>query len=99
MSQPATSSLRDNHKRGSFADYLAENIGEKSNLSFVSAYHGSDMRPCDALLEKSIAAIARSFQKRVATGMQSGRDFVLPTQSEQVRTEDDFELVTWVVIR
>jgi hypothetical protein len=99
MSQPATSSLRDNHKRGSVADYLAGNIGEKSNLSFVSAYHGSDMRPYDALLQKSIAAIARSFQKRVATGMQSGRDFVLPTQSEQVWTEGDFERVTWVVIR
>jgi hypothetical protein len=61
--------------------------------------HGSDMRQYDALLQKSIAAIARSFQKRVATGMQSGRDFVLPTQREQARTEDDFELVTWVVIR
>lgn len=99
MSQPATSSLRDNQKRGSVADYLAENIGEKSNLPFVSAYHGSDMRPYDALLQKSLAAIARSFQKRVATGMQSGRNYILPTQSEQARTEDDFERVTWVVIR
>jgi hypothetical protein len=61
--------------------------------------HGSDMQVYDALLQKAIAAIARSFHKRVATGMQSVRDFVLPTQGEQVRNEDDFELITWTVIR
>lgn len=55
--------------------------------------HGSNMSQYDALLQKAIAAIARSFRKRVATGMQSGRDFVLPTRGEQVRDEEDFELI------
>jgi len=61
--------------------------------------HGKDMNNYNGLLDKAIAAIARSFQKRVASGMQSGRDFVLPNRGEQVNDADDFELITWVVIR
>lgn len=61
--------------------------------------HGAEMSAYDELLRKAIAAIARSFQKRVASGMQQGRDFVIPSQQEQVRGGEDFELITWVVIR
>lgn len=33
-----TSNIRDNHKRGSIADYLKSNIKAGDKLSFVSAY-------------------------------------------------------------
>jgi SNF2 family DNA or RNA helicase len=61
--------------------------------------HGQDMSSYNRLLNKAVAAIARSFQKRVASGLQTGRDFVIPAQEQQVRDEEDFELITWVVIR
>lgn len=61
--------------------------------------HGQDMASHNRLLNKAVSAIARSFQKRVASGLQNGRDFVIPAQEQQVRDEEDFELITWVVIR
>ena len=44
-------------------------------------------------------SIVRTFQKRTAGGLQSGRDFVIPDKPRQVSGADDFELVTWLVIR
>ena len=51
------------------------------------------------LLTAAVASIARTFQKRVAAGLQSGRDFVIPNQQDQANDPTDFELVTWLVIK
>jgi len=51
------------------------------------------------LLQAAVDSIARTFQKRVAAGLQSGRDFVIPNQSEQARETTDFELITWLVVK
>ena len=51
------------------------------------------------LMGKAINAIVRTFQKRTAAGLQSGRDFVIPDKREQATESSDFELVTWLVIR
>jgi REP element-mobilizing transposase RayT len=61
--------------------------------------HGRDMRHYDTLLAKAVASIAAAFRKRVAAGLQSGRDFVIPDQAEQVKDDGDFELITWLVIK
>ena len=61
--------------------------------------HGRDMRQYDALLGKAIASIAAAFRKRVAAGLQSGRDFIIPDQTEQAKDDQDFELITWLVIK
>jgi hypothetical protein len=45
------------------------------------------------------ASIAKTFQKRVAAGLQSGRDFAIPDQREQASEITDFELTTWLVIK
>lgn len=34
-----------------------------------------------------------------AAGIQSGRDFVIPDKKQQVSGVEDFELVTWLVIK
>jgi SNF2 family DNA or RNA helicase len=60
--------------------------------------NGEDMSFYDGLLEKAVRSIVATFRKRVATGLQTGRSFVVPTQEEQADETTDFELVTWLVI-
>ncbi len=45
------------------------------------------------------ASIARTLQKRVAAGLQSGRDFVVPDHREQAGETTDFGRITWLVIK
>ena len=61
--------------------------------------NGTDMSRYNKLLDAAVESIARTFQKRVASGLQSGRDFVIPNQQEQAREATDFELITWLVIK
>ncbi len=61
--------------------------------------NGADMSKYDQLLKKALDSVARTFQKRTAAGLQSGRDFVIPDKKQQASRHDDFELVTWLVIK
>jgi len=59
---------------------------------------GAKMDKYSNLLAKTINAIVRTFQKRTAAGLQSGRNFVIPDKTEQATESADFELITWLVI-
>ena len=61
--------------------------------------NGSDMSKYNKLLGKAVDSVVRTFQKRTAAGLQSGRDFVIPDKNKQASKADDFELVTWLVIK
>jgi ERCC4-related helicase len=61
--------------------------------------HGRNMEVYNNLLEKAVKSITATFKKRLAVGLQGGRDFVLPDQSAQVKDDTDFELITWLVIK
>ena len=61
--------------------------------------HGRRMDRYNELLAKAIKSIADILQKRIATGLQSGRDFVIPDQQQQAKDDNDFELITWLVIK
>ncbi len=61
--------------------------------------NGADMAGYSELLSKSVNAIVAAYRKRAASGLQSGRDFILPNQEEQIHENDDFDLVTWLVIK
>jgi SNF2 family DNA or RNA helicase len=61
--------------------------------------NGADMRAYSALLQKAVDSIVATFRRRVAAGLQSGRDFVIPERSAQANDSADFELVTWLVIK
>ncbi len=60
--------------------------------------NGEDMSFYDGLLEKAVRSIVATYRKRVTTGLQTGRSFIIPTQKEQAGETTDFELVTWLVI-
>jgi hypothetical protein len=63
------------------------------------AAHLGVMSRYNKLLTAAVASIAKTFQKRVAAGLQSGRDFVIPNQQDQAKDTTDFDLVTWLVIK
>jgi len=59
---------------------------------------GRNMDRYTDLLSRAIRSIAQTYRRRVATGLQSSRDFVIPDRKEQANGTDDFDLVTWLVI-
>ncbi|MFA5187393.1 MAG: helicase-related protein [Patescibacteria group bacterium] len=72
---------------------------ELCNLFDHETKNGSDMRAYSDLLQKAVDSIVATFRRRVAAGLQNGRDFVIPDRSEQAKDNSDFELVTWLVIK
>jgi hypothetical protein len=46
-----------------------------------------------------VDSLAATFRHRAASGLLSGRGFVLPNAHEQVHEKTDLELVTWLVIK
>jgi len=77
----------------------AEADGQLCNLFDQQTNNGNDMKAYDELLQKAVDSLAATFRKRAASGLQSGRGFVLPNAKEQVHEKTDLELVTWLVIR
>ncbi len=77
----------------------AEAYGQLCNLFDQETNHGRDMKAYDTLLQKAVDSLAVTFRKRAASGLQSGRGFVLPNAQEQVHEKTDLELVTWLVIK
>jgi hypothetical protein len=61
--------------------------------------NGADMKLYNDLLAAAVDSIAKTFQKRVVAGLQSGRSFVIPNWPEQPGESGDFELITWLVIK
>jgi superfamily II DNA or RNA helicase len=61
--------------------------------------NGSDMSRYSDLLEKAVQEISRTFKKRTVGALLSGRGGRLVPQSQQINGADDFELVTWLVIK
>ena len=57
------------------------------------------MQVYDALVQKAVDSLAATFRKRAASGLQSGRSFILPNVQEQVHEKTNLELVTWLVIK
>ena len=61
--------------------------------------HGNDMSRYDNFLEKAVLAITQTFRKRNIGGLLSGRDGKLVGKSKQIGGSEDFELITWLVIK
>lgn len=60
---------------------------------------GRNMALYNGLLERAVESIAATFVKRVTSGLQSARSFVIPNRDQQANATTDFELVTWLVIK
>jgi len=69
------------------------------NLFDQETGNGSDMGLYSGLLQKAVESIVATFHRRVAAGLQSGRDFVIPERTQQANGNEDFDLITWLVIK
>ncbi len=60
---------------------------------------GQNMKPYSDLLESAIMAIRQVFTRRAATRITTSRDALLIPQEKTVKEMDQFELVTWLVLK
>jgi hypothetical protein len=61
--------------------------------------NGADMGRYNELIEKAATAIATLFRKRAGVKLTSDRSALLIPDSQQASSPDDFDLVTWLVIK
>ena len=61
--------------------------------------NGSDMTKYTDLLEKAVAEIMTSFKKRSAMKLTTSRNAVLIKKDKQASSFNDFELITWLIIK
>ena len=50
------------------------------------------------LLYSAIAKIKEKFEAKVSSGLFTNRNFVIPNKENQINDDNDFELITWLVI-
>jgi len=72
---------------------------ELCNIFDQETANGTRTTLYDKLLQKAVDSIVATFRKRMATGLQTGRGFIIPNQEDQASETTDFELVTWLVIK
>ena len=60
---------------------------------------GSDMKVYNDLLEQALEKISHTYQNRVIRNLMSDPSAVFPKNSEQINSNNDFDLVTWLVIK
>ena len=60
--------------------------------------NGRNMQKYNGLLDKVIKAVGRQFERQSASVLTE-RGGVMPTTSEKPRVAEDFELITWLIIK
>jgi superfamily II DNA or RNA helicase/alpha-D-ribose 1-methylphosphonate 5-triphosphate synthase subunit PhnG len=61
--------------------------------------HGQDMSAYSSLLDQAVAAIVAQFGRKNAANLFSGRGGKLMDAGKTVKSNNDFELITWLVIK
>lgn len=61
--------------------------------------HGQDMSRYSGLLDKAVAAIVAQFGRKNAGNLFSGRGGKLADAAKQIKQANDFDLITWLVIK
>jgi len=60
--------------------------------------HGKNMQVYTDLLAKAVKGIESAFKRRTVSNLLSNRGAILPTRSQQISEQTDFELITWLII-
>lgn len=61
--------------------------------------NGEDMDKYSDLLKKAVNEIVHIFKKKSFVKLTTGREVVLIPQSQQIKELNDFELITWLILR
>jgi SNF2 family DNA or RNA helicase len=73
-------------------------IAELHDLFDARTKNGIDMSHENRLLDRAVESIKATFGKRAASALFSGRDGRLPSSSETPTSQENLELVTWLII-
>ena len=76
-----------------------EPIAELCELFNNETENGKDMSKQTGLLNKAVNDIVRRFEKRNLGNLFSGRDGKILASNVKIKGSNDFELVTWLVIK
>jgi hypothetical protein len=76
-----------------------EAFGQLCELFNSETKHGTRMEPYAELLKKAVDEIIRVFHKRQYQRLTTDRAGLIVPQSKQVNEMNNFELVTWLVVR
>ena len=72
---------------------------ELCDLFDTETNNGSDMSKYNDLIQKAIKQIVRVFKKRNFSKLTNSRDAKIIPKSQSVDDMDDFELITWLIIK
>lgn len=72
---------------------------EELCIVFDKEINEDGMAKCDLLLQKSIEEITKSYQDTLFKNVFHRKGGILPKESEQIKGDDDFELITWLIIK
>ncbi len=76
-----------------------EPFADLCKLFDEQTHHGQDMSAYSALLDKAVAAIVSQFSRKNAANLFAGRGGKLMDAGKAVKSNSDFELITWLVIQ
>ena len=76
-----------------------EHYAALCKLFDVETRHGQDMAAYSKLLDQTVAAIVAQFARKNAANLFAGRGGKLMDASHTVKSNGDFELITWLVIK
>jgi SNF2 family DNA or RNA helicase len=77
----------------------AQPYADLCKLFDVETAHGQDMSTYSALLSKSVNAIVAQFSRKNAANLFTGRGGKLTDANHAVKGNNDFELITWLIIK
>ena len=77
----------------------SEPYADLCKLFDAQTRHGQDMSAYSALLDNAVAAIVAQFARKNAANLFTGRGGKLLDANKAVKTNNDFELITWLVIK
>ncbi|MBU3110175.1 helicase-related protein [Clostridium lacusfryxellense] len=74
-------------------------IDELCDLFNKETNQGTDVDNYTLLLKNAVSEIGRIFRKRSLKALQSTRNAVLISKENQINNANDFELITWLIIK
>lgn len=76
-----------------------EPYAQLCQLFDAETQHGQNMSTYSALLDKTVAAIVTQFSRKNAANLFTGRGGKLMDATKALKSNGDFELITWLVIQ
>ena len=61
--------------------------------------NGSDMQKYSELMNGAVNSVVSTFGKKIVNALTSSRSAIIPNSNKQTKHANDFELITWLIIK